>query len=134
MNVRPYQPEDEPILREIWERAAYGDEFPDNLSDYFVVTDDGGCPIMAAGAKLIPEMTLICAPGGSTHALVKVRGLCLLHDQLRDTLAAKGYTEAIASVPPQLERSYGRHLQRHFRWLLSWTTYRIRDWKKDGVV
>ena len=133
MNVRPFHPDDLSILREIYDRAEYGYPFPDDLSEYWVVADDTGCPIMAAGAKMVPELTLICAPGGSTHALVKFKGISLLHEKLRDILVSKGYTEAIASVPPQLERSYGRHLQRHFHWLLSWTTYRIRDWKKEGV-
>jgi hypothetical protein len=129
MNVRPYQPEDEPILREIWQRASYGFPFPENIADYFVVTDDGGCPIMAAGAKLIPEVTLLCAPHGSTHPLVKLKGISLLHDAVRDRLVANGHSEALASVPPELERNYGRHLQRHFGWKESWKTYRIRDWK-----
>lgn len=130
MRVRAFRMEDEPILREIHERAGYGDEFPD-VSDFLVVTDDLDCPIMAAGEKLIPELTLICAPGGSTHALVKLQGIHLLHEALRDRLVAKGYTEAIASVPPKLEGSYARHLQRHFGWVKSWETFRIRDWRRS---
>jgi hypothetical protein len=130
VNVRPYRPEDEPILREIYERAGYGQAFPENLAEYFIVTDDAGCPIMAAGYTLVPEITLICAPGGSTHPLVKLKGITLLHESVRDTLAAKGFKEAFASIPPQLERSYGRHLQRHFKWLESWKTFRIRDWRR----
>lgn len=129
MNVRPFKIEDFAVLKEIYDRADYGFPFPDNLEDYWVVTDDAGCPIMAAGARLIPEVTLLCAPHGSTHALVKLKGISLLHEQLRDTLMAKGHKEAIASVPPHLV-AYQRHLQRHFAWKESWPTFRIGDWKE----
>ena len=129
MNVRPYRAGDREILREIHDRAGHGDKFPKNLRGFLVVTDDAGCPIMAAGAKLIPEMTLICAPGGSTHALVKLKSLALLHNALRDILIAKGHHEALASVPPHLV-AYQRHLQRKFGWKESWTTFRIKDWEE----
>lgn len=128
MNVRPYEESDLAVLKELFETAAYGFPFPDNISDYLVVTDDAGCPIMAAGEKLIPEITLICAPGGSTHPLVKLKGVALIHDALRDRLVSKGFTQAIASVPPSLG-AYQRHLQRHFKWRESWPTFRIEDWK-----
>ena len=62
MNVRPYQESDLPVLKEIHERAALGYPFPDNVESFIVATDEFGCPIMAAGERLIPEITLICAP------------------------------------------------------------------------
>jgi hypothetical protein len=132
MIVRPYKPEDDAVLREIHTRAAYGDSFPSNIEDFLVVTDDLGCPIMAAGEKMIPEITLVCAPHGTTHPLVKLKGIALLHQGLRERLSARGFTEAIASVPPQLERNYARHLQRHFRWMESWKAFRIQI-QKEGV-
>jgi hypothetical protein len=128
VNVRPYRKSDRRVLKEIHARANHGDKFPSSFRGYWVVTDDAGRPIMAAGAKLKPEITLICAPGGCTHPLVKLKSLSLLHNALRDMLAAKGHREAFASVPPHLV-AYQRHLQRKFGWRESWTTFRIQDWK-----
>lgn len=130
MIVRPFKMEDWPVLKDIYDHSGYDFPFPDNLEDYFVVVDDTDTPIMGAGAKLVPEVTLLCAPFGATHPLVKVKGIALLHDVLRDTLMAKGHKEAICSVPPKLEANYGRHLQRHFHWKESWKTFRIRDWRR----
>jgi hypothetical protein len=126
MNVRPYQPEDEAILREIHRRSGYEFEFPE-LDSFLVVLDDAGCPIMAAGEKLVPEITLICAPGGSTHPLVKLKGIALLHEALRVKLTNKGFQEAFAFLPPELERNYARHLARHFGWRKAYTAYAIKD-------
>jgi hypothetical protein len=132
VRVRDYKFGDLAILREIYDHAGYDFKFPENLADFLVVVDDDDVPMMAAGHRLVPEITLLCAPGGATHPLVKLKGIALLHESLRDKLVRKGYSEAIASVPPELERSYGRHLQRHFQWQESWKTYRIRDWKEGA--
>jgi hypothetical protein len=129
VNVRPFLESDRAILAEIHAQAAYGFPFPENIEEYVVAADGAGFPVMAAGAKLIPEVTLICAPGGSTHPLIKLKAIALLHESIRDKLIAKGYSEAIATVPPNLV-AYQRHLQRHFRWQHeSWPVFRVRDWK-----
>lgn len=129
MNIRGFKPEDEVVLRDIHERRQDGSVFPKNIADYLVVTERDDAPLAAAGYKLIPEMTLICEPGNSVHALVKFKGIALLHQALRDKLLSCGHTEAIASVPPGLE-AYRRHLQRHFGWRESWPTFRISaDWE-----
>lgn len=130
MNVRPFRIEDWPVLKEIHERGNHGDAFPDDLADYWVVEDAAGFPLMAAGARMVPEIGLICAPGGSTHALVKLKGLSLLHEKLRDTLREKGFHEAIIDIAPHLA-AYGRHLQRHFGWKSFGTTYRLLDTKGE---
>jgi hypothetical protein len=127
MKVRPFEPDDEPILREIHDRSGYDFPFPENLKDYFVVIDDAGCPIMAAGSKLVPEVTLLCAPGGSTHPLVKLKAISLIHEKLRDSLKSQGHTQAFCFVPPELG-SYRRHLQRHFNWKPTWQGFAIGDW------
>jgi len=126
MKVRKYTPKDRKALKAIHKRAGYGFTFPKNLKSYYVVEDGTGEVIMAAGAALIPEITLICAPGGDTHPLLKLKGIALLHEELRGTLTRKGFHEAIASVPPSLV-AYQRHLQRHFGWRESWKAFRIRD-------
>lgn len=122
MKVRPYQPSDESILREI-----HGDHdfpFPVNLEEYMVVVDDLGCPIMAAGAKLVPEITLLCDAEGSVHPLVKLKGISLLHEALSNKLAGK-FTEAHAFLEPSSEKAFGRHLQRLFHWQETWKCFRV---------
>ena len=125
MNVRPFEASDEPILREIYERSGYSFAFPEDLSSYCVVTDDAGCPIMAAGYRLVPEITLISAPKGSTHPLVKLRALGMLHEKLGDILRSKGFRQAFGFLDPLPERAFGRNLRRHFQWAKAWTAYAI---------
>jgi hypothetical protein len=133
--VRDLKDADLPVLREIYDRAKYEFPWPELMKqdEVSVVVDDYDVPIMAACSRVIPEMTLICAPGGRTHALVKLEAIAMLHESLREKLVQKGYNEAIASVPPELEKNYARHLEKHFGWRESWKTYRIRDWKKAGT-
>lgn len=119
MTVRPYQPSDEAILRELHRGHEF--QFPENLTDYLVVVDDFNCPIMAAGAKLVPEITLLCSRNGSTHPLVKLRGIALLHEGLRNKLGAN-HTEAFAFAET---KAFGRHLQRLFHWRETWKCFRV---------
>ena|SRR5271156_5675780 len=132
MIVRPYRSSDELALREIYESTDFHQlPFPDLSSQLATsVLDDGeGNPLMCGYMRLVPEGTLICAPGGKMHPLVKLRGIRMVHENLRDVLVGMGYSEAIASVPPQLH-GYRRHLQRHLNWQESWPTYRILDWRR----
>jgi hypothetical protein len=133
--VRDLKDTDIAVLREIYERAKYDFSWPElkKQDEVSVIVDDYDVPLMAACSKVIPEVTLICAPGGRTHPLVKLEAIAMLHESLREKLTAKGFTEALASVPMDLEKNYGRHLQRHFGWEPISPTYRIGDWKKAGA-
>lgn len=134
MIARELKDSDFPALRQMYESTDFHQlPFPDlrNMLHVSVVADGNDEPVMAGYARLVPEVTLISAPGGSTHPLLKLQGIALLHDEFRKALEAKGYYEAIASVPPQLERNYGRHLQRHFGWKRSWAAFRLLD-RGDG--
>jgi len=129
MKVRAFESIDETVLRELHERGGYGFPFPDNIADYLIVTDDANCPIMAAGEKMVPEITMLCASGGMTHPLVKLEALSLLHEALRDRLVRKGFKQAFVFLAPGVEKAFGRHLQRHFRWKPTWKGYAIEDWR-----
>ena len=118
--VRPYQSSDEESLRAM--HAGHEFSFPANIADYLVVVDDLGRPILAAGERLVPEITLLCAP--EPHPLVKLRGISLLHQGLRNKLAGK-FTEAHAFLEPGSERAFGRHLQRLFRWRETWKCFTV---------
>jgi hypothetical protein len=126
VNVRDFQPTDEPFLRDIHERVRKKlgltdpEDFPYPKIDFVI---DG---LMGGGYRLVPETTLLLDPDSTAHPLVKLKGIALLHQALRDKLTSCGHTEAIASVPPGFE-AYRRHLQRHFGWKESWPTFRISD-------
>lgn len=122
MIVRPYQCEDLSLLREIHDGHEF--KFPENIGEYLVVLDDLGCPIMAAGTKLVPEVTLLCPLRGSVHPLVKLRGISLLHGALENKLAGK-FTEAHAFLEPDSEKAFGRHLQRLFHWRETWKCFTV---------
>ena len=120
MIVRPYQPSDEEALRAMHEGHRF--LFPENLTEYLVVVDDLGNPVMAAGERLVPEITLLCAK--EPHPLVKLRGISLLHGALRNKLAGK-FTEAHAFLEPSSEKAFGRHLQRLFHWRETWKCFSV---------
>lgn len=121
MIVRPYQPDDLPLLREM--HSGHKFSFPLNIEDYLIVVDDLGRPILAAGAKLVPEITLLCA--AAPHPLVKLRGISLLHQALRDKLGGK-FTEAHAFLEPDSEKAFSRHLQRIFHWRETWKCLTVK--------
>jgi hypothetical protein len=126
MKVRPYQPKDEAILREFHVLRGYGDSFPTNIADFQVAVDEQDFPIMAAGTKLVPEVTLICTPSAELHPLVKLKGIAMLHEAIRCILSAGNHTEAFAFLAPSIEQAFGRHLVKHFGWRETWKSYAIR--------
>ena len=68
------------------------------------------------------------APAGQLHPVVKMEGIRLLHGALRDTIAAKGYTEYFSFVE---DKAFGRHLGKWFGWERTWPAYRVMDWKSE---
>jgi hypothetical protein len=132
VRVRDYRAADDLPLRELYAATDFHQRpFPDLTAQLVagVLVNEDDVPLMAGYVRLIPEATLICAPGGTLHPLVKMEGIKMLHQNLGEVLTAMGYSEAIASVPPQLH-GYRRHLQRHLNWQESWPTYRILDWRR----
>ena len=118
MRIRAYEPSDESILRAM--HLGHTFPFPENLSEYLVVVDDLDHPIMAAGAKLVPEITLLCA--AAPHPIVKMNAISLLHEGLRNKLSPN-HTEAHAFLEPTSARAFGRHLQRLFNWRETWKCF-----------
>lgn len=124
---------DIPAIEAIHALAGYKFPLPNLLSPMIegveVVVDDADAPIMAAAAKRGVELYLFCPPGGPMHPAVKIEGVRMLHESLRNTIVQKGYSEGYAWVPPEIERSFGRKLRRLFGWDKAWSSYRILDWK-----
>lgn len=124
-------------VRMIYEQAGYDFVFPDFdsplIEAWDVLVGDDDVPVMAAAAKRSLELYLFSVPGGAMHPTVKMEGIKMLHESMRDKIVSKGYSEATAFLPPELERTHGRHLMRKFGWLKSWAGFVIRDWKGGSV-
>ena len=133
MRTRPMMESDIPAVKAIVKEAGYGFHWPEHgsllLEASEVAVDDSDTVIMAAAAVRVPELFLACAPHGTIHPFVKMEAIRLLHESLRDTLTRKGYTEAFAFLPPEIERGHGRHLKKLFGWMATWKAYVVRDWK-----
>lgn len=136
MKVRPYKDSDLPYLLQIHSEAGYGFPFPDFSSPFMghvqVLVDTEDIPLMAVCAKLVPEITLLCAPHGTMHPLSKLKGIGLIHESMREVLTADGHDHAQAFVPPELEKNYARHLVRKFGWRKTWSAYRIEKVDSHG--
>lgn len=129
MTTRPLEERDLAALRAIYEALPYSFDggFPDFLSEEYeaaeVVVDASDRPLMVVGAKRAVEMVMICDP--SRPVLVRLRGIALLHERMRVMLRALGYREASSFVPPEIEKTHGRTMERRFGWLPSWKGYRV---------
>lgn len=128
MTVRLLKSQDIPILRAMFEASGFEYEFPDLESPQFetvqVVTDGNNEPLMCVAAKRTIELYLLRGdfehPGSALHAVH------LLHVSVANRLRLKGYDEANAFLPPQVERSFGKRLMRTFGWLKAWQCYFVR--------
>lgn len=136
MKTRKATPEDYETLKQIHEQSGLKFPMPDFESPMVealeVVVDERGEIIMAAAAQRTVEVYLF-SPAGQFHPMVKMEGIRLLHGAIRDTIAEKGYNEGFSFIPPQIERVFGRHLQKWFGWEKTWPAYRIVDWKGEPI-
>lgn len=129
MRVRLFEERDLPALKRIYLDAGYSFDFPD-FADPFVghvqvLVSEEDVPLMAVCSKLVPEIILLCAPGGNLHPIVKMQGIGMIHEAMNEALLAEGHKEAFSFIPPEIEKSYGRHLMRKFGWLKTWAAFRI---------
>lgn len=128
MKVRSLRASDLAALKRMYEQSGFDYEWPDLASREFeaveVVVDERDEPLMAAAAKRTIELYLFA--GEMEHPAAKLHALRLLHGALAEKLRAKGYGEANAFLPPEVEKSFGRRLMRTFGWLKSWTGYFVK--------
>lgn len=129
MTTRPLEERDLPVLEEIYNKLPYKFDggFPNFLSAEYegaeVVVDVDDRPLMVVGAKRAVEMVMVCDP--SRPVLIRLQGIALLHERMRGMLQALGYKEASSFIPPQIEKTHGRTMQRRFGWLPAWKGYRV---------
>lgn len=116
-------------LKAIYDRLPYrfDDGFPDFLGpDYEradVVVDAEDRPLMVCGAKKAIELVMVADP--ARPVVVRLAAIALLHQGLRSALNALGFKEASSFVPPEIEKTHGRTMQKRFGWLPAWKAYRV---------
>lgn len=127
MKSRPLRPSDIPILKSIADKSGF--PYPDlshpHIEAVEVVTDDEGEIIGACAAKRLVELYLFIIQDHSPA--VKMDAIKLLHRSMATSLRAILYNEANVSIPPPLEKQFGRRLERTFGWAKSrWQNWFIR--------
>jgi hypothetical protein len=121
VKIRRATAEDQAILDEIHAQSGMDFKFA-QIAMPLAVEDDSGEALGIAVAKRVPEIFL--ALRKEPHPLVKIKALGMIHDEMRKRLVELGYDQGFAFLPPELERSYGRHLVQIFHWEKCWQGYR----------
>lgn len=93
------------------------------MESALVVEDESGNLIGAVAAERIVQLYFFRGEAGPAETLGAIR---MLHSAMAEELITKGYGEANAFLPPQVEKSFGRRLMRMFGWLKNWTSYCVR--------
>lgn len=128
MMLRRLESGDRAIVENLQANSGFVFDFPALGSQLFeagcLVLDATGKPLAASVAKRAPEIML--AMRRDAHATVKLQALVQIHNFMRIEMADRGYHEANCFLPPEIEKSYGRHLRRIFGWQRSWQGYTLR--------
>jgi hypothetical protein len=113
MMLREYQPADRAPLEEIHGRRALSCEFPETDSPLvlakLVLADDSGRPVAAVFGRLTAEIDLV-VDGAEGSPEDRWNWLKLLAGVAENRLWQSGLDSAVAFVPMQIARSYGRRL------------------------
>ncbi len=88
------------------------------------VVDSTGKIIVSCVAKRLVELYLYVDPDQSPA--VKLDALKLLHRSMAAELCKLGYDSAESFLPPQIEKRFGRRLQRTFGWVRNWASFCIK--------
>lgn len=126
MRARELRPMDQRHIETLHSASGYAFRFPaldSPLIEAGVGIEGDAGLIAAAVAVRQPEVMLALSKGG--HPLMKLRALAMVHDEMRARLAARGYESAFCFLPPELVRTYGRHLEKIFNWRPTWQGYVI---------
>lgn len=123
MRVRQLAPSDIPRLSELADASGfpYPDPYSPAIEAALVVCDDDGKIICAAAFERIVQGFLwIDKSAGPVRCLSAIR---TIHEPMAEELRRQGYREANVFVPPQLERSFGKRLERCFGWVRNWPSW-----------
>ena len=121
MQVRPFRPSDAPQLAAMAEAAGFEYANPQNphIEACMVVADDDDRPIMACAAERLVQLYLWTSemPPGAKLAAIR-----MLTMPLGDKLRELGYESAEAFIPPQIQKTFGRRLER-LGWRKNWPSW-----------
>lgn len=126
MNIRRYRAKDFVKISSLFKKTGFDYNLPTRreLIESEVFVDDNDEVIMWLGAKLVPEFYLIMDPSWETPGM-RFETFTLLHNHMIDRLADRGIYEGTISVPPQVEKSFGRRLTK-LGWLRSkWACFTL---------
>ena len=109
------------------EESGFDYPFPDLKAKDFeearVLVDEDGAIVDVVAARKTAEIYLWANPRWRNPRW-RLDSIIEIHEDMRQRLEAKGYGEAHAVLPPEVERSFGRRLQRIFHWSPSrWRLY-----------
>jgi len=111
--IRGIRPEDLAALKTLHKRMGFGYPFPDlKIQDVgLVATNWHDKPMMAALAVPIVDCYLLIDPEATTPG-ARWETFKQLHQAMREELQKRGYRWAQADIPPQIDRSFGKRLNR----------------------
>jgi len=117
---------DIPALQRMAEASGFPYIDPQSLKVEIVMVavDDKDKPVAAAAAHRIVE--IYAWMDQDQHPALKLAELRDLQPAMVRELRAKGYAEAKAFIPPSICVSFGRRLERSFRWVKNWPSFALR--------
>jgi len=110
--VRQYKDEDLESIKALHEKSGLQYQLPD-MDAFFSrrVVDDGGKVGMVSLLKLTAEAYLICDPDWRNPAW-RMHALQGIHAVCNEDARQKGVVEAVAFIPPVIEKTFRRRLER----------------------
>lgn len=119
LRVRELEPRDIPRIKELHALSGFDYELPDLLSNEFervtVVVDENDVPQMWIAARRSIELFLGLDPQWRNPRW-RLDALMLGHEDMRAELEWRGWKDVVAFLPPEVEKSFGRRLERLFYW------------------
>jgi hypothetical protein len=132
--VRKLRESDIPVLKELHERRGFGYSFPDlwdyklnrisqEFADVQVRVDEEDRPVIAVACRKTVEAYLWMDEGWRTPRW-RMAALVEIHEAVRVRLCDMGIQFVNAWIPPQIEKCFGKRLERVFGWVKSgWPSY-----------
>jgi hypothetical protein len=123
--IREYAESDLNCIQDLHKRSGFKYPFPD-MDDFFSrrVVESGDGIGMVSLLKLTAEAYLICDPEWRTPAW-RMEALRQIQDVANDDAKERGVVEAVAFIPPALEKTFKRRLKKMgwHRNKASWHSY-----------
>src|SRR5574337_1735462 len=120
MYVRALLDSDIPKLKALENGFPYCDPKSSLVECFLVVADEKDEPVAACAAERILQLYLWVA---DVHPAAKIAAIRHLHSEMASELKEKGYTSVEAFLPPEIERSFTRRLEKMFGWKRNWNSW-----------